>query len=607
MNVINCIIFVLAFLFVTYRIGIILSKLIKNEKKILNYLYGFLLLIGVNQIILTPCILLHTSFKTAYYLVIAINLLLVISSYFIKKPINNRLKKRCKLNKKDISTIVMCLLIFLQIILTTITYKSNADDSFYVSLSASSIDNESIYIEEPSMGYNSEESLLTITEQIPTYELQIAIWSKISGINPAIMCHSVLPMIIIFMTYLAFYKFAKVFLNEKYSKVFLIIMSIILLFTGFSTKFRTGCLLLKTWQGKAIFFNIGMTMVIASLIRIDKKIEKKDIIILGISNLFSIALTSTAIFLIPFLYLGFGILKLIKWKWKDILYLIISFIPMIIYILIYIILNQNVEEAFAVPKDEVSIIESLKLYKSNIYLIYYVIATIIIMFIGDKTAKRYFGYIQLINLLTIWNPFFSNFIARYFTSSAVFWRVLWILPIEFAIAYCIAKLIEKTKDKKIKTIVIVVSILILMIPGKFVYSFELTENLENMPQYIVNQTNYILENSNEQNEIVVLGLPDPEHNTNMRQISSKIKLIYSRQLYIDKIKNKQQIEERTNLEKLYFDNYIYTIEQFNELIRKYNIDWMIVSNLNTNLINYVEKSSLQKNCEIDGYTLYKSN
>lgn len=610
--IINCIIFILLYLCIIYRIGKLLGNLLKNENKINNFVYGFLLMVGINQILLTPCIYIHTSFKVALYLVIIVDTLLLIASFFIPKSKNKTTQKKMRDKSENIITIIMCALIMFQMILSTINGTSNPDDSFYVSLSTSSIDNKAIYIEEPSMGYTAEKTLLSVTEQMPSIELQIAIWSKISNINPAALCHSVLPMILIFLSYIAFYYFAQAFLDKKNSQIFLIFLSIILMFTAFTTKFRTGCLLIKFWQGKAIFLNIAIPIIIGTLIRmteerVNKKFQKENIIMLFIVNLFSMALTSTAIFLIPFIYMPFGLLELIKGNWKKILNLIISFVPVIIYVIIYIILNQGVEEAFAVPRDDVSIIEALKSYKSKIYLIYYIISTIIIMFIGDKKAKKYFGYIQLINLVTIWNPIFSNFIAKYFTSSAIFWRVLWILPLEFSIAYCITRCLQILNNISVKLFLAIISVIVLILSGKFAYSFEFAENLENISNDVLIQMNYILENSKDDDEIFVMTPPDPEtHGWTMRQVNSKIKLIYSRFLYIGKVKDEEQIANRNKLNQLYYGDFSCKVEEFNELVYKLNIDWVIVNNDNFNMIEYMNQTIMIKFDEINGYTLYKN-
>ena len=558
-------------------------------------------MIGINQIILTPCILLHTNFNIPFYLSIIVNILILTYSFFIPKIKYDRIENRT-------ITVFTIVIVLMQLFFVTIFYKSNADDSFYVSLSESSISNIEIYKEEPSIGYKSEDILLAPTEQIPTIELQIAIFSKIANVNSAVMCHFILPMIIVFIAYLSFYYFGRSFMDDKNAKIFLIVLSIILLFAGFSTKFRTGCLLIKPWQGKAIFLSIGIPVALANLISIDKELKKKNIILLAVTNLFSLALSSTAIFLVPFMYLPFGILKLIKGKWKDILLMVVSFIPIIIYVLVYISINQYVETPYSVPRDDVSIKQSIEYFNSNIYLLYYCISTIIILFLGNRQAKRYFGLIQLINLLTIWNPLLSNIIAKYFTSSAIFWRVLWIMPIEYAIAYAVVLVLEKTNKNEIKIFLFNILISILIITGKFTYSsFKVIENLENIPQPILEQTNYILENGKDDEQIVVLALPEPNHNTMMRQVSSKIKLIYSRNLYIDKIRNKEEIEIRKNLNQMYFGNYIYGIEDFNEILKQLKIDWVIVDENDTNLISYIEESILKKDKKIQNCLLFKNN
>lgn len=239
------------------------------------------------------------------------------------------------------------------------------------------------------------------------------------------------------------------------------------------------------------------------------------------------------------------------------------------------------------------------------YLIYYAIATILILAKGNKQAKRYFGLIQFINLVTIWNPLFSNLIAKYFTSSAIFWRVLWLLPIEFAIAYAITLLIEKAQNKKVKLAILVISLGILILSGNFIYQGKPIENFENMPNYIVAQTNYIVEQGKQKDEIVVLAEPEPSHNTNMRQISSKIKLIYSRDLYIDKIKDKEEIEKRIHLNQMYFGNYVYEAEELKKILAECKVDWIIVNTQNEALKNYLSQADLQEDCQIEGYVLYR--
>ena len=619
MLILKSLLFLVSIVFIIYRFGVIIEKLIGKLKLENIFIYGVLLLFAVSQLVLTPCALLHTAFNNCIIAMVTVIILLLIISFVLptktkKEKINiweyiKRKNKETSTSDKIITCIMICLIAF-QTITTAVLFRENADDSYYVSLTTSSIDSESVYMEEPSMGYKNEEhTLLLPTEQIPTYELEIAVFSKIFDISPPIIYHTLLPIIFIIISYMTYYYFARSFMNAKDAKIFIIFLSVIFMFTGFTTKYRTGCLLCKMWQGKAIFINIVLNMILASLIRMNKKVRKTDVVILTLANLSAIHLTSTAIFLVTFIYLAFGIFKLINKKIKDILYLCITFLPILVYVLLLLLLMRTHFTEVVLPQHPVTMLDTINTYGNRMYLIYYLISVIIIAILGNKEAKKYFVIIQLINLLTIWNPLFSNLIARYLTSSDTFWRVLWLLPLETTIAYAITIIIQKAKNIQLKIPIIIISFIIIVIPGKFVYTTGITENLEKIPQYIIDQTNYILEKESEEEEIVVLAPPtDALHGSTMRQLSSKIKLIYSRNFYLDKIDNKEIVEERKKLvEACYSETHTIPVEEFNTLLEKNKVQWIIVSSEDKDAIEYVDKSIMSRDTEIGGYTLYTIN
>lgn len=612
--IIKSILFIVSMMFIIYRYGRLVGKFI-GQTKIENILiYGVLLLFASNQIVLTPCIIFHASFKLCCILIEIITITLLVISFIVKRK-NEKTKidikkclKKMKIVDKCIFAIMIILVIF-QMIASTCIFTQNADDSYYISLATSSIDSEKIYMEEPSMGYSNEDhSLLTPLERIPSYELSIAVYSKIFGITPTIIFHTLIPFIFIGIAYLSYYYFARTILNKRGAKIFIIILSVILLFTSFSTKFRTGCLLYKMWQGKAIFLNISLNIILASLLRLSKRNSKLDISILILANLSALYLTTTSIFIVSFVYLSFGIYKLIKLKIKDIGYLVITFIPILVYAIILIILMKMYPVKAIMPLEDVSIKQGLEFYGSNTYLIFYLISVIIIALIGNKQAKKYFVLIQLINLLTIWNPLFSNFIAKNLTSSATFWRVLWVLPIETSIAYAITEMLRKEKKAITKVIILTICIMTLILNGNFAYNKPLAENLEKIPQYIIDQTNYILDAESEEGSIIVLAPPEPLHSCTIRQLTSKIKLIYSRSLYRDKIHDKEEEALRAKLESIYYvETPAYTIEEFNDKLLKTGVDWIIIGEWQANLSDYIDKTIMKRATTIGGYILYEKS
>ena len=382
--IIKSMLYIIVLLFIIYRYGKLVEKFIgQTQSKIVNtIIYGTILFFASNQIILTPCIILHTSFKVCCILNIVLILTLIVLSFLInrgKESNKNKIDLKKYINNKPIlDKVIFCIMIALiifQIIATVTIFTENADDSYYVSLTTTSIDSENIYMEAPSMGYsNGEYSLLTPLERIPSYELSVAIFSKIFNLNPTIIYHTLIPIIFIGISYISYYYFANTILNKR-------------------------------WQGKALFINIILNVIIASLLRMISVTNKADIIILFLANLAAVHLSSTSIFIVSFVYLSFGILKIVKLKIKDIGNMIITFIPILIYVIILVVLIKNYPVQIELPREQVSIKYCLTLYGSKAYILYYLVSLIVIALLGSKRAKIYFLIIQLINLITIWNPY----------------------------------------------------------------------------------------------------------------------------------------------------------------------------------------------------------
>ena len=255
--------------------------------------------------------------------------------------------------------------------------------------------------------------------------------------------------------------------------------------------------------------------------------------------------------------------------------------------------------------------ELILLYGSKKYLLLYLLSFLIIAFTGKKQERIFFIIIPIINVLTIWNPLFINVIAKYLTSSVTFWRVLWLLPIEVTIAYALNLIIQKATKDRCKSLIFICEIIIIMLCGKFTYSkengFEKPENWEKIPQYIVEQTNYILENSEKDKNIMVMAPGEPLHSCTMRQLTPKIELLYSRIMYFDDLITHEEQEERSELYNIYFYGVpTYSYEEFNKKIEKFNIDWIIIPSEQNDLKKYLKNTIMKEQKEIKGYILYKN-
>ena len=66
-----------------------------------------------------------------------------------------------------------------------------------------------------------------------------------------------------------------------------------------------------------------------------------------------------------------------------------------------------------------------------------------------------------------------------------------------------------------------------------------------------------------------------------------------------------EIWERINLSQIYAHNYIYNKDEFYELVKKYEICWIIVESKDTDLIEYVQSEKIKENCTVGEHVLFK--
>ena len=611
MTLIKASLLFIVFLFIFYRMGLLLNKIFKSYNYLNILLNGFILTVAILQIIYIPMILLHVSFKFVLYTtIIILSILLIVSFFTYKISEEKRLLKynlsKIKKSKKIYYVLILITIIGLQAVTSSLLFNENADDSFYVSLVEENQNSSSIYTKAPSLGI--ENTTFLSRYMISGHELALSVESKVFNIPSTILCHTIIPFIMILFSYMAYYTLARTFLNRRKSQTFVLLLSILFLFSGFSTRLRGNILLWRMWQGKEIFLNIVLTLILSNLISLNKYNQKRKIIFLTILNFSAIFFTNTAIFLVFFAYMPFGILQLLKKRWKTFGLLLLSGIPIVLYGAIYLAIAQNIQGS---GFTDIKMIEILKNYiGTGYYHILYIISIIIIAIKGDKKARIYFLGIPIIYLVTIYNPMLTKLITKYFTGSEVFWRLLWLLPVEASIIYSFIILLYLNNRKIYKGIIFTIEVMLLICMGKFAYSkngFEKFENLNKIPQYIIDQTQYILDKQKETHELsTVMAPPEPLHSTTMRQLTSKINLFWSRDHYINELFSPETVQE---MQKIYiiYKNQIpsITCEEFDSIRQKYNVNWIIINSDNLEIIQYLNQTNCIDVKEIDNYMIYQ--
>lgn len=128
-------------------------------------------------------------------------------------------------------------------------------------------------------------------------------------------------------------------------------------------------------------------------------------------------------------------------------------------------------------------------------------------------------------------PFFIEIITTYCIPSDVYWRMWWILPVPTIVCYALVKLIELSKDKNMKKILIVLCIFIICITGNNIYNdtlYSKADNIYKLPQDTLELCDYVNEhNSNNNIEEKRVFVPNSLV-CYIRQYDAGIKMPYGR-------------------------------------------------------------------------------
>lgn len=609
METIKCILAIILLMFLFIRAGVLIKKIIKskNEDIATTILYGFFTIIAVFEIVAIPFNIFNLKTSILFWIELIVWGLIILLSFIVKRTDNQykiNLKEKIenlknkKLAEKVIVAIFILLVIF-QIGNSMYLQRSDADDSFYVSWSEQAKQFEQYMETEPSTG--QENSIFPKTYIMNSWETFNGFIAKIFDVSVPVLLHTFYPMLIITIAYISYFLLIKRITNNKNPYIMAIIIAILILFDGASARFRGSTLLGRCHQGKAIVLNVIITFIYYKLLNY-KELKKEDIIILAIANLAAIALNPIAIWLIPIIYFLFAVYMLIKKDIKSIFKLVAILIPNFLTLPIFVVCSLMASSGAVEVTDILSYSHIIKDFVRNgyLYVTLYAISSIIVLIKGNKKAKILIVFIPVIAFITILNPLISKYIQKYVTSSATYWRLLWIIPMEIGIAYAIYLICENIKNDKIKYAILALGAILVIYCGSYMYQeknlFYKHENAEKVDKNIIQQTKFIEQNIND--KAIVVAPAEPRHGSNMRQISTKIILFYSRLQYVNMMENYKEKE------RVYWDMYgNKNVEALYELMEKWNAEFIILDK-GDELIQKVDTNKAQIIYEDENNTIF---
>ena len=213
---------------------------------------GLFLMMAVLAITSLFCIFQRKSLKMLVFMTAAIFAVFTVLSVIRNGKRWIQAIKQIQIRKPDWLFLVLIALIVFQTLMLGIGTHMDDDDAFYVATATTSVDTDTLYQFEPYTG--DAYYRFPARYVLSPFPMLAAVISRFTGVRPAVVCHTVYPFFFIPLAYFVYALLAeKLFDGKKEEKrLFLIGVSLIQLYSGFSSLTAGKFLLIRIWQGKAI-------------------------------------------------------------------------------------------------------------------------------------------------------------------------------------------------------------------------------------------------------------------------------------------------------------------------------------------------------------------
>lgn len=182
---------------------------------------------------------------------------------------------------------------------------------------------------------------------VASWTTYIAYLAKVSGFEVTTICHTILPVILLVIAYLAYHHIAGFLFKESENRlIFLILLASAYMFGNYSHYSNTFRLLGTIWQGKAVLYAIAIPFFMIYLFEAYKEEHVKGKSLpMAMISLGACSLTSMSILLVSTTAIGIWfVMNFYHRKIQGIKYLIASLVGPIVLIIYYVLFSMLIED-----------------------------------------------------------------------------------------------------------------------------------------------------------------------------------------------------------------------------------------------------------------------
>lgn len=280
-NVVNAVLIFIWFLLIPFVLGLFAMQLFENNTNsrciiAISFPVGFAIMLASFHLFALPALYFKLPFHTLKNQWLTIILVLVVASIAINGKKTLGILR--KLSLKEIKSIdnvtriiLMCfvLLVLFETWLLVFHMHTDTDDVRFISEALEAYEMDSMLMYHPITGEYLGQAMGEMTKELSSpYPFFIATISKMIMLPPAITAHVLFPMFLIPLFFAVMYLIGSCFFeNMKDIAIFLLLLSVLILFS-FESVYALGYTLLTIiWQGRSILATIMLPLLWLFLMR----------------------------------------------------------------------------------------------------------------------------------------------------------------------------------------------------------------------------------------------------------------------------------------------------------------------------------------------------
>lgn len=239
-------------------------------------------------------------------------------------------------------------------------------------------------------------------------------------------------------------------------------------------------------------------------------------------------------------------------------------------------------------------VETFLKYNGSGMLLNWFLVAWLYLFVCEKIKPKriLLVYAPALILLVFFNPLFYK-ISSSLTEEAIYFRILWLLPITVVLGYAMVHIFYSLKGKK-RVGFGIVALVIILCSGKLVYTnplFSRAENSYHVPQEVVEICDAIRVEGRE----VMAAFPE-EFMLYVRQYSPYVCMPYGREVYMGSVSDFFFLMRQEEIE----------VEELAEFAKKYECHYLILSE-EKKLIGDMADYRYEVFDKVGKYVVYRDN